>query len=112
MAVGHLVDDKSMSAFGVPPEISALQSVQAQREAAKARDRTRAALERKRSTDEEEERFRVQDTADIADVRSLDEESSQGEEGSRRRREEQRDAELHRRRQGGDVQDGHIDVTA
>ena len=112
MAVGHLADEISMSAFGVPPEISALQSVQAQREAAKARDRTRAALERKRNTREEEERFRVQDTADIADVRHLDEESSQGDERSRRRREEQQDAELHRRRHGGDVADGHIDVTA
>lgn len=112
MAVCHLADGINMSAFGVPPEISALQSVQAQREAAKARDRTRAALERKRSTEDEDERFRVQDTADIADVRSLDEESSQGDEGSRRRRGEQQDAEMHRRRQGGNAQDGHIDVTA
>ena len=112
MARCHLVDEEIMSAFGVPPEISALQSVQAQREAAKARDRTRAALERKRSTREEEERFRVQDTADIADVRSLDEESSQGDEGSRRRREERQEAERHRRRRDGGSGDGHIDVTA
>ncbi|MCP4833832.1 MAG: hypothetical protein GY895_03620 [Phycisphaera sp.] len=101
-----------MSSFGVPPEISALQSVQAQREAAKARDRTRAALERKKSTREEEERFRVQDTSEIADVRKLDEESSQGDEQSRRRRDEQQDAEQHRRRNRKDAGEGHIDVTA
>lgn len=101
-----------MSSFGVPPEISALQSVQAQREAAKARDRTRAALERKKSTREEEERFRVQDTSEIADVRKLDEESSQGDERSRRRRDEQQDAEQHRRRNRKDAGEGHIDVTA
>lgn len=101
-----------MSSFGVPPEISALQSVQAQREAAKARDQTRAALERKKSTREEEERFRVQDTSEIADVRNLDEESSQGDERARRRREEQQDAEQHRRRNGKGAGDGHIDVTA
>lgn len=100
-----------MSSFGIPPEISALQSVQAQREAATARDRTRAALERKKSTREEEERFRVQDTSEIADVRKLDEESSQGDERSRRRREEQQDAEQRRRRSHKDAGEGHIDVT-
>lgn len=100
-----------MSMFGVPPEISALQSVQAQREAAKARDRSRAALERTRSAREEEERFRVDDTADISDVRRLDEEANTDDERSRRRREERRgnaEATDDRRTPG----DGHIDVTA
>ena len=97
-----------MSAFGVPPEISALQSVQAQREAAKARDRTRAAIERKRTTREEEERFRVHDTAEISDARRLDEESSQGDDGSRRQREADRHADRKQATRTNDG-DGHID---
>ena len=100
-----------MSAFGVPPEISALQSVQAQREAAKARDQTRAAIERKRTTREEEERFRVHDTAEISDARRLDEESSQGDDGSRRQREADRHADRKQATRTNDG-DGHIDMTA
>ena len=100
-----------MSMFGVPPEISALQSVQAQREAAKARDRSRAALERTRSAREEEERFRVDDTAEISDVRRLDEEANTDDERSRRKRDQHRSDAA----QAGDERslgDGHIDVTA
>ncbi len=101
-----------MSSFGVPPEISALQSVQAQREAAKARDLTRAALERKRSTRLEEERSRVHDTAEIADVRALDEESSDDQDGSRGRRDGGTDGRQHQGRSGLDSDEGRIDVTA
>lgn len=102
-----------MSAFGgVPPEISALQSVQAQREAAKVRDRTRAAIERRASTAEEEERFRVHDTSDIAEIRKLEEESEGDDERSRRRRERHHaDQSADRRAAAGD-DDGHLDITA
>jgi hypothetical protein len=101
-----------MSGFGVPSEISALQSVQAQREAATARSRTRAALERGRSAAEDEERFRVADTADIAMVRKLEEESEGDDERARQRRE--RDHARRREQDGfaGPDEGGHIDVTA
>ena len=102
-----------MSAFGgVPPEISALQSVQAQREAAKVRDRTRAALERGRSAAEEEERFRVHDTSEIGDVRRLEEESEGEDERSRQRRERRHAEHASDRRPNGEGEDGHIDITA
>ena len=102
-----------MSAFGgVPPEISALQSVQAQREAAKVRDRTRAALERGRSAAEEEERFRVHDTSEIGDVRHLEEESEGEDERSRQRRERRHAEHASDRRPSGEGEDGHIDITA
>lgn len=101
-----------MSGFGgVPPEISALQATQAQREAAKVRDRTRAALERRRSAAEEEERFRVQDTSDIADIRKLEEESEGADERSRRRRERQH-AEQSSGRTVAQDGEGHLDITA
>jgi hypothetical protein len=101
-----------MSGFGVPSEISALQSVQAQRDASTARNRTRAAVERRRSETDDEERFRVADTADIAVVRKLEDESEGEDERSRRRREGQ-----HADRRDRDANDrlldgGHIDVTA
>lgn len=100
-----------MSAFGVPPEISALQATQAQREAARVRDRTRATLERRRSVTEEEDRFRVQHAADIADVRPLEEEASGEDERSRRRRERDTRSTGDRPDAGPDAQ-GHIDITA
>ncbi|MFM1832108.1 MAG: hypothetical protein RLZZ461_424 [Planctomycetota bacterium] len=101
-----------MSGFGMPSEISALQSVQAQRDAATTRNRTRAALERRRSETEDEERFRVADVADISVVRKLEDESEGEDERSRRRRE--RDHADLKRRDGGDGVDegGHIDLTA
>jgi hypothetical protein len=101
-----------MSGFGVPSEISALQSVQAQRDAATARNRTRAAAERRPTASEDEERFRVADTAEIATVRRLEEESEGEDERSRRRRE--RDHARHRERESnaGPDEGGHIDVTA
>ena len=102
-----------MSAFGgVPPEISALQSVQAQREAAKARDRTRAALERGRSAAEEEERFRVHDTSEIADVRRLEEESEGEDERSRQRRERHHADQAADRRASDPDKEAHLDITA
>lgn len=102
-----------MSGFGgVPPEISALQTVQAQREAAKVRDRTRAALERRRTAAEEEERSRVHQTADIADVRRLEEEAEGDDERSRRRRERDQADHAAERRGPGAGEDGHLDITA
>jgi len=101
-----------MSGFGVPSEISALQSVQAQRDAATARNRTRAANERRRSASEDDERFRVADTADIALVRRLEEESEGEDERGRRRRERDHADRRERERQSRPEDGGHIDVTA
>lgn len=103
-----------MSMFGVPPEISALQAVQAQREAAKARDQARASLERKRSVREEEARFRVDDTAEISEPRQLDEEANTEDERSRHRRDEdQQQAAMERRLDDESrVEKGRIDLTA
>ena len=103
-----------MSMFGVPPEISTLQAVQAQREAAKARDRSRAAIEKRPSVREEEERFRVEDTAEISEPRQLDEEANTDDERSRHRRDEDQQQAAAERRLEEDsrVAKGHIDLTA
>lgn len=101
-----------MSGFGMPSEISALQSVQAQRDAATARNRTRAALERRRSETEDEERFRVADVADISVVRKLEDESEGEDERSRRRREGQHADRRDRGANAHPLDEGHIDLTA
>ena len=103
-----------MSLFGVPPEISALQATQAQREAAKARDRSRFASERGRKSDEDAAKFRVSELEDSAEIRGLDEEDSNGDERGRRRRESRQEELVSRKPRNGDSDDdaSHIDVTA
>ncbi len=63
-----------MSSFGVPPEISALQATQAQREAASAKDRQRAVREQRRGSEESERLFRVNETEDVAEIHRFEEE--------------------------------------
>ena len=63
-----------MSISGVPPEISALQATQAQREAAKARDRSRFGSERGRKANPEDEVVRaLADEGSCFDIASLPE---------------------------------------
>lgn len=62
-----------MSSFGVPPEISALQASQAQREAAKTRDRQRAVRDQGRGSEEAERMFRVNETEDVAEIHRYEE---------------------------------------
>ena len=62
-----------MSSFGVPPEISALQASQAQREAAKTRDRQRAVRDQGRLSEESERMFRVNETEDVAEIHRYEE---------------------------------------
>ena len=101
-----------MSISGVPPEISALQATQAQREAAKARDRSRFGSERGRKTDAEDEQFRVAGLEDSAAIRGLDEEESLADERSRRRRESQQEEIGGRREAGPEDENPRLDVTA
>jgi hypothetical protein len=103
-----------MSLFGVPPEISALQATQAQREAAKARDRSRFASERGRRSDEDPAKFRVSELGDSAEIRGLDEEDSNGDERGRRRRESHQEELASRQPKRGDADEdaSHIDITA
>ena len=103
-----------MSLFGVPPEISALQATQAQREAAKARDRSRFASERGRRSDEDSGKFRVSELEDSADIRGLDEEDSNADERGRRRRESDQEGLTSRKQKKQDAGEdaSHIDITA
>ena len=103
-----------MSLSGVPPEISALQATQAQREAAKARDRSRFASERGRRSDEDSAKFRVSELEDSAEIRGLDEEDSNADERGRRRRESDQEERASRQKRNGDSGEdaSHIDITA
>lgn len=103
-----------MSLSGVPPEISALQATQAQREAAKARDRSRFASERGRRNEEDASKFRVSELEDSAEIRGLDEEDSNGDERGRRRRESHHEELASRKPGSGDADEdaSHIDITA
>ncbi|MCP4836045.1 MAG: hypothetical protein GY895_14920 [Phycisphaera sp.] len=103
-----------MSFFGVPPEISALQATQAQREAAKARDRSRYASERGRRNEEDSATFRVSELEDSAEIRGLDEEDSNADERGRRRRESEHEELGSRKKNRDDAGEGesHIDITA
>ena len=99
-----------MSSFGVPPEISALQATQAQREAATAKDRQRAVREQRRGSEESERLFRVNETEDVAEIHRFEEERDKHDR-SRRRAEppRARSADEDREPGGGD---GSLDITA
>ncbi|NCF39339.1 MAG: hypothetical protein GWP75_04380 [Planctomycetia bacterium] len=104
-----------MSLSGVPPEISALQATQAQREAAKARDRSRFASERGRRNEEASTKFRVSELEDSAEIRGLDEEDSNADERGRRRRESDQEERASRLKKNDDASGedaSHIDITA
>lgn len=103
-----------MSLSGVPPEISALQATQAQRDAAKARDRARYAAERGRRNDDDSPQFRVSGLEDSAAIRGLDEEDSNADERGRRRRESHQEDLASRKSKRPDADDdaSHIDITA
>jgi hypothetical protein len=101
-----------MSISGIPPEISVLQAAQAQREAAKARDRSRFGSERGRKTNSEDEQFRVAGLEDSAAIRGLDEEESLDDERSRGRRESQREEIDGRRESSPEDENPRLDITA
>ncbi|MHC4247041.1 MAG: hypothetical protein ACYSUU_09595 [Planctomycetota bacterium] len=104
-----------MSLSGVPPEISALQATQAQREAAKARDRSLFASERGRRNEEDSTKFRVSELEDSAEIRGLDEEDSNADERGRRRRESDQEERASRLKKNDDASGedaSHIDITA
>lgn len=101
-----------MSISGVPPEISALQATQAQREAAKARDRARFGSERGRKTNAEDEQFRVAGLEDSAAIRGLDEDETVADERSRRRRESQQEEINGRRDSPPEDESSRLDITA
>ena len=101
-----------MSISGVTPEISALQATQAQREAAKARDRSRFGSERGRKTNAEDEQFRVAGLEESAAIRGLDEEESLADERSRRRRESQREEIDGKRESASEDENPRLDITA
>lgn len=99
-----------MGTFGVPPEISALQASQAQREAAKVRDRQRAVREQGRGSEESERIFRVNETEDVAAIHRFEEErdkhdrSRRGADPPRARPEDEDDRPDH--------DPGRLDITA
>ena len=101
-----------MSISGVPPEISALQATQAQREAAKARDRARFGSERGRKTNAEDEQFRVAGLEDSPAIRGLDEDETVADERSRRRRESQQEEISGRRDSPPEDENSRLDITA
>ena len=103
-------DDNSMSSFGVPPEISALQASQAQREAATAKDRQRAVREQRRGGEELERLFRVNETEDVAEIHRFEEERDKHDR-SRRRTETPRVRSVDEDHESGGG-NGSLDITA
>ncbi len=97
-----------MGIFGVPSEISALQSTQAQHLASKAKAAERAASERSKREEDAVE-FKVAGMEDAAAIRKTDEEASEDE--SRRRREQDPKQDSAPSEGGHDV-DGRLDLTA
>jgi hypothetical protein len=96
-----------MGLFGIPSEISALQSTQAQSVASKAKAAERAAAERTRRRDDATE-FKVAGMEDGAVIRKADEDASEEEESQRRRDEASPEKPTQRRAQQGDG----LDLTA
>lgn len=99
-----------MSASGVPPEISALQASQAQREAAKSRDRQRAVRDQGRGAEESERLFRVNAAEDIAEIHRFEEDRDKHDRSRRHRGSEHREATNEDSTLDVDDQ-GHLDIT-
>ena len=97
-----------MGMFGVPSEISALQSTQAQHLASKAKAGERAASERSKREEDAVE-FKVAGLEDAAALRKADEEASEDE--SKRRRERDPKSTPDSEEASGDS-DGRLDLTA
>lgn len=97
-----------MGMFGVPSEISALQSTQAQHIASKAKAGERAASERSKREEDAVE-FKVAGMEDAAALRKADEEASEDESNRRRERNPKKDSDSTERLT--DL-DGRLDLTA
>lgn len=96
-----------MGLFGVPSEISALQSTQAQSVASKAKAAERAAVERTAQRKDAVE-FKVAGMEDGAAIRKADEDSNEEEESNRRRGDSQSERHMEPERHI----DGGLDLTA
>ena len=94
--------------FGVPSEISALQSTQAQHLASKAKAGERAASERSKREEDAVE-FKVAGMEDAAAIRKTDEEASEDESSRRRKRNSKNDSASSER---SIDPDGRLDLTA